>query len=707
VAEQPASGTQDSVRDRRIDLAAAVMAYRNGELEAAALACERQLGRDAQDFEVLLLLALIHYRAGRPQAALEHAERALGADASSADAWATRGLILRALAREAEALESYERALAIRPKFADALYNRGNLLQAAGRCEEALASYELALAQGDDAQTLNNRGVTLNRLERYQEALESFGRALRLRPRYPEALNNRGIALLALDFPERALDSFDRALDLDPRHAEACNNRGNALRAMQRLEEALHSYDRALQLKAAYAEAHSNRAAALNALGRHEDALSSADRALALRPGSVEALTHRATALLELQRCEDALAGFEQAYALSPDFTRLIGIGNGQQALGRHEQALRSFERALAMQPNHVGALSNRGNALRALGRHQEALQSYRQAIELKPGDAQAHWNQALTLLALGDLERGFEQYEWRWQLRTQTRPREVRELPVWLGREEVAGKTLLVYAEQGFGDAIQFIRYVPLLHARGARVLVACHRKLADLFRRVAGVERVLTPSESTAGVDYAVPLLSLPLAMKTRLETIPGQAPYLSADPTQAERWHSRVDAVGAGRKVGVVWRGNPDYPAARLRDCPLEQMAAVFGVPGCRFFNLQPDGAQALREGRVRVTDLAAEIDTFGDTAAAIQAMDLVITVDTAVAHLAGALNKPVWVLLAFAADWRWLLEREDSPWYPSARLFRQAQPGDWADVTARAAAALREAAPRRRRFPRQRE
>jgi tetratricopeptide (TPR) repeat protein len=682
---------------RGAQLGQAAAAYRRGELEQAGRLCHELLEADRDDFEALLLLALIDHRAGRSDAAARHAERAVALDGGSPEAWATRGLILRALGRDAEALQSYAQALAIRPDFPDALYNRANLLRAAGRYEEALASYDRALAvNGEDPEALNNRGVVLQELERYQEALDSLARALRIRPAYPEALNNRGNALQALDFHERALECFDRAIALSPRYAEAFNNRGNALQALGRPQEALASYDAAIAIRPDYAEAFNNRGAVLLALGRHREALASCERALALRPGYAEALTHGGDALLAMNRPEDALACFERACALKPDFTRVLSLGNAQQALGRHEGALASYDKALSMRPDDVGALSNRGNALQALHRHREALQSYARAIELKPTDVQAHWNEALARLAIGDFERGWEQYEWRWQNLDPQLTQRYRERPVWLGREDIAGKTLLVYPEQGFGDAIQFVRYVPLVHARGARVVVACHRKLARLFRTVTGVETVLAPEQPVPPIDYCTALMSLPLALRTRLETIPAQVPYVSADPGEIAQWRQGVAGADDRLKVGFVWEGNPEFPASRAKACPLEQFASLFAVSGCAFFSVQTGNAATalqpyLASGQP-VADLGVALDSFSDTAAAVCALDLVITIDTAVAHLAGALGKPVWILLPYAADWRWLLDREDSPWYPTARLFRQPAPGEWGGVMERVAKEL---------------
>jgi hypothetical protein len=366
-------------------------------------------------------------------------------------------------------------------------------------------------------------------------------------------------------------------------------------------------------------------------------------------------------------------------------------MGNALQALGRYEEALVCYDRALAIEKDYVEALNNRGNALQALNRHEEALASYARAIALKPNDAEAHWNEGLTRLALGDYRRGWEKYEWRWYNRKLDSPRPHGDTPAWDGTQGVTGKTVLLYPEQGFGDAIQFVRYAPLVRARGARVLVACHRKLAELFRSVDGIDEVLEPERPLPSFDYHAALMSLPLAFRTTLESIPCAIPYVSAKAEQVAAFEARFKSERRALKVGLVWSGNPQFTGARAKACPIEVLEPLVNVQDCAFYALQTGEAAAdIERMTVRgpqMTELSLGLDSFSDTAAAVSALDLVIAVDTAVAHLAGALGKPAWILLQYAADWRWLRSREDSPWYPSIRLFRQPEPGHWESVVGR--------------------
>jgi len=696
---EPLTGKTRTQLTRSEALGQAARAYRAGDLDQAEHLCRTILAADADYFDALLLLAMLEHRGGRYDAAVEFATRALQNNRASAEAFALHGLTLRAIGRMDEALASYDQALTLNADLVDALFNRGNVLQALGRNDEALASYDRALSiTPRDFQALNNRGIVLFELGRYQEALASYANALAVMPDHAETHNNRGNALLALDFHERALESFDRALAIRPNYAEALNNRGNALQAQGRAEEALATYARAIAVKPDYAEAFSNRAVALLGLARHAEALASCEQALAQRPEYAEALNTRGSALQALNRPEEAYECHAKAFAIRPNSVRALSMGNALQALERYAEALACYDEALAIKPEYVEALNNRGNALQALGRHEEALTNYAKAIALKPNDAEAHWNEGLTRLAMGDYERGWEKYEWRWYNRKLASPQRYREQPAWIGTQDLAAKTILLYPEQGFGDAIQFVRYAAMVKALGAEVLLACHEKLSELFRTVAGVDAVLTPDQALPTFDYHAALMSLPLAFKTNLSTIPAAIPYVKADMAAVDRWRDRFSAYGGRLKVGLAWSGNPSFPGARLKACPVGSLLSLLTAPGTAFFSLQTGEAAAEvrllnRDGNC-VLDLSPELDRFSHTAAAVSALDLVITIDTAVAHLAGALGKEAWILLPFASDWRWLMGREDSPWYPSMRLFRQSRAGDWETVIERVFRALRQ-------------
>jgi len=515
-----------------------------------------------------------------------------------------------------------------------------------------------------------------------QTVREIFGRAVEAyRARRPEEAERLCRQILASE-----AGNFDAHLLLGALH-----------RARGAHEAALASYERALAARPGSGDAHFNRANTLRALGRPEEALASYDRALVLRPQDPEALNNRGVVLNELGRSEEALASLEGALALRPVYAEAFNNrGIALQRLGRLEEALASYDKARALRPGFADAIANRVGVLRllldqgkGLDRRVEAAKYFEAAIADNPDDAEAHWNLALSLLALGDYARGWREYEWRWRNPALDMPKRESDKPLWLGKEPIAGRTILLHPEQGFGDAIQAVRYVPLLAARGARVVLMCHRQLRRLFQGVQGAAEVISARDRTLpAFDCHIPMMSLPLAFGTTLETIPENVPYLAAPPEQVERWRIRLAEHGAGLKVGAVWSGNPEFPRAEEKACPPERLAPLLDRRGCRFFSLQKGEAAAgvarLDPAGERVVDLSNELEDFADTAALVSALDVVVTVDTAVAHLAGALGKPVWILLPFNADWRWLRGRSDSPWYPSARLFRQPADGDWAGV-----------------------
>jgi tetratricopeptide (TPR) repeat protein len=555
---------------------------------------------------------------------------------------------------EAETL--YAEILAAKPDHFDALHMLGLLKLQRGKSADALRLIAAALkAKPVSAEALLNHGNVLNALNRHEEALASYDQALAIKPRYAEALNNRGSVLGRLTRHEEALTSYERALKIKPDYAEALYNQGNALRALDRDEEALKSYERVLAIRPDHAQAHNNRGNALQKLGRHQEALASYERAFALKPDFVEALSNR---------------------------------GNALQSLGRIREALESYARALALKPDYAEALYNQGNGLVMLGRHREALESYAWALAIKPDHAEAQWNQGLARLRLGDFHDGWKQYEWRWQRPDGAQQRSFAQ-PLWSGQQSLQGKTILLHAEQGLGDSIQFVRYAALVARRGAKVILEVQRTLKDLLARVEGVSGIVGRGEELPAFDLHCPLLSLPLAFNTELGSILASVPYVTAADDRIEIWNARLPPR-KGLRVGIAWSGNAKHKDDRNRSIALSRLAPLFDAPGVQFVSLQKDvrdgEAEALRN-ILGLLDLGPDLKDFADTAAVMSLLDLVISVDTSTAHLAGAMGKPIFILLPFSPDWRWLLEREDSPWYPTARLFRQPKIGDWESVIER--------------------
>jgi tetratricopeptide (TPR) repeat protein len=599
--------------------------------------------------------AVAAYRAGRYLEAEQICQQIVSTRTECFDALYVLAVIQATLAKHAPALENYSRALVLQPHHAEALSNRGNTLKVLKRLEEALDSYDRAIAlQPDYVLALTNRGAVLFDLKRYGEALTSYDRALAIRPDHVEALYNRAGTLHALGRYEEALANYDKAISFRPQFAEAYANRGNSLNELNRFDEALNSFDRALMLRPNLVEALCNRGNALNRLKRFEDALTSYDRALALHPGHAASHYNRGSTLHEL---------------------------------GRHEKALASYDRALALQPNYPEALSNRGASLYELRRHGEALESYDRAIALQPDYPEAHWNAASLSLLIGDFARGWTEYEWRWKYETLASAKRNFAQPLW-GGEEMTGKTILLHSEQGLGDTIQFCRYAPLVAARGGRVILEVDKRLHPLMLSLVGVDQVVSAGESLPDFDVHCPLLSLPRVFGTRLTTIPSAGPYLHAPPGKSAAWSARLGKRN-GHRIGLTWSGNSAHHRDQIRSINLSALLVLLDTEAT-FISLQkdvrPTDAAVLGDHN-DIVQFADALADFSDTAALISNLDLVISVDTSIAHLAGALGRPVWVLLPYLPDWRWLLDRDTSPWYPTARLFRQDDTRQWGGVLAR--------------------
>jgi hypothetical protein len=452
--------------------------------------------------------------------------------------------------------------------------------------------------------------------------------------------------------------------------------------------EALRLLSQALKVNSGSADAMSNLGLALDAAGRFEEAVASYRNALRFAPDHPEILYNLGNACLELGRVDEALASYDDVLAKSSGHVgALVNRGNALLRLNRPADALANYDKALAAVSGHPQILTNRGHALRRLDRPIEALADFEAALVARPEFAEAHFEVAMTRLTLGDFDAGWKGYEWRWKTAAFASQRRQLQVPLWLGDRPVTGKTILLHAEQGLGDTIQFIRYAPLLANRGAKVVCQVQPQLQSLLSQFGDID-VIAEGEPLPAFDLHCPLLSLPLAFATQPQTIPASVPYIAAPVERLAYWRDRLP-TGLPR-AGFVWSGSPSHKNDSNRSIPLARLAALFENPPVHCFSLQGELRDADREamhGLPNLVHLGDEIRDFADTAAVISLLDVVISVDTSVAHLAGALGKPVVILLPFAADFRWLRHRDDSPWYPTARLLRQPAFGDWDSVIAR--------------------
>src|SRR5581483_2609487 len=612
-----------------------------------------------------------------------------------------RGNALIALGRHAEAIGTYDALLALDPHHAEAHNNRSIALGGLGRWAEALQSCEAALAlRPAYADAHCNRGNALFALNRFDDAAASFSAALAAEPRRTDALNSLGLSLFTLRRHAEALEKFDAVLAIDARHADALNNRGVVLAKLRRHGEALASYDAALAVAPGRADIDVNRGTALVELGRADEAVAAFDRVLAADPRNVTALINRGNALIKDKRFGDALGSYDHALAIDPAHAAaLTDRGVALAELERFEEALAAHEAALRTDPHIVAAHVNRGNAMLKLARMEEALAGYTEALALEPDNAEANFNGSLVRLCLGDFAGGWPQYEYRWKKKDFMSSVPDYPRPLWRGDADLNGKTIFLLAEQGLGDSLQFVRYVPLVAERGAKVVLGVQKPLRVLATSVPGVSLVRTDGEPLPDFDTYCPLLSLPLAFGTELATIPANIPYLRPHAERLAQWRPRLPDNGRLR-IGICWAGSNQHLNDRNRSMPLDRFAALLSVPNLGFVCIQKEvsAADAALLEHHGVLQLGREFGDFADTAAVVAMLDLLISVDTSVAHLAGAMGKAVALLVPFSPDFRWLMHRTDSPWYPTMRLFRQTALGDWSEPLAKLRAELEDVARR---------
>jgi tetratricopeptide (TPR) repeat protein len=527
-----------------------------------------------------------------------------------------------------------------------------------------------------------------------QTAENLYRQILEASPHDAPALHGRGLIAYQLGQYEIALTHVRQAIDASPDYFEARKTLGAILRAAGRLEEALATYDELLRLQPHYPEALANRGNVLKAMGRASDAEASYREALAQNPEF--ALAHQNLGLLlqDQGRHREAVACHQLALRFNPNSADPHqGLGSAFGRLGEYDAAIHHFREALRLNPHIATGHHNLATALKLAGRLDESLACFENAVRLKPDYALAHMNRATVLLQVGDLERGWREYEWRWHV-PDSSPRRFPQ-PIWDGKP-LQGRTILLHAEQGMGDVLQFIRYAQLVRDSGGRVVVSCPGLLLKLLSRCRGIDQLVDQKEPLPGFDVHAPLVSLPGLFNTTLKTIPAEVPYLFADPTLVEKWHQRLASIRSP-KVGVCWQGNPENPGDQRRSFPLADLEPLSRVARICLVSLQQGpGVEQIATSRFPILTLGDDFDreagAFMDTAAVMKSLDLVVSADTAVAHLAGGLGVPLWLPLARWPDWRWLLDRDDTPWYPTMRLFRQQEPGNWSGVFERIAAGV---------------
>jgi tetratricopeptide (TPR) repeat protein len=597
-----------------------------------------------------------------------------------------------------DAERGYRATLDIDPAHVDALHLLGVLRHQLGAHAEAADLVgRAATLRPQDAALQLNLGNALKAMGQLDGAIERFRNALTLAPSFPLAHYNLGNAYAAAGRHEDAADAFQKSLRLQPANASSHNNLGNALHALGRHEEAIASFQRALELQPGHAGAYNNLGMALNALGKADEAAAQFRAAISAQPRFVAAHFNLANTLDATGQHAEAAGTFGAVLALQPQFPpALFGLGNTLAAMGRHKEALPHFERVVGLDPKMALAWLSLGTAHHALGGHAAAVRAFDQALRLRPDLASAHMNRALAWLTLGDFARGLPEYEWRLKTMAQRVP---QTLPRWNG-EPIEKRTLLVHAEQGFGDTLQFVRFVPLAAQRGARIVLEVQPQLVPILAPAALEWHVTLIAQGAPRpqVDLQCPLLSLPLALGIDPDTIPAHTPYLSVPPSYRRKWRGSIGGH-AKRKIGLAWSGRVQQQENRTM--PLAELEPLFALDGIDWIILQPALSAAERatlDAHPRASTIHRfdrRIGDFADTAAIIERLDTVVCIDTSIAHLTGALRKPLWLMLPFAADWRWFVDEPRSTWYPGARLVRQPEPGAWAPVVEQIANELRNA------------
>lgn len=650
------SDALDALLDQAFD------ALEQGDLALARQHFQSVLAASPDEFDALNMLGVIALQSGELANAAQWFQRAIAADPQAGMAHTHLGLTLMQSQQTEAALPHLQRGAALEPTT-EALFSLATALAALGQHEAALAQFDAVLQQQPQhTEALFGRGNACLVLQRWMDAAQSYTLVLAQQPDNVSALINRGMAWHALERHQEAVADHDRALTLDRRRVAAWCGRGDALRAMGRMTDAWMNFDQAAKLQ----------------------------------PGRADILARRGATAHHLKRLPQAIADYREALAAKADDpVTWSNLSGALRDARQPQEALGCADRAIALDDELVGAHTNRGNALQDLGRPAEAEGAFARSLQLNPLDQDVQWAQGWCWLLQGDWERGLPRFEVRWSRPGRSvQPRGLSK-PVWLGQGDLQGRTVLLHAEQGLGDTLQFARYAPLVAARGARVLLEVQPPLVGLMRSLDGVEAVLPAGEPLPDFDLHCPLMSLPLAFGARPDAVHAPASYLRAPATQVSVLSARLGPKDRPR-VGLVWSGNTAHVNDANRSIALQLLMSALPA-GAQYVCLQRDvrdSDRATLAANPQILHLGDVSETFEGTAALTELMDLVVSVDTSVAHLAGALGRPTWVLLPKQSDWRWLMERDDSPWYPQARLIRQTRVGDWGEALAQLRAQLQD-------------
>ncbi len=644
--------------------------------------------------EAIYNLGIIFSKQGKFTESIEYFRQATSLRPDDYEAHLNIGMALKELGRIEEAEKSYRKSIALKPDSAIAHSCLGIILQEQYKFDDAVINLKQAVElEPVNVDFHNNLGTVLTKLSKYDEAIEIFNRAIKLNPKEYRIYSNLASALKESGKLDEALICCNKAIELNPNYAEAHNNLGALFLKTNKLEKTIVSFEKAIELKPDDPEFHSNLGSALKEIGRFDESSECCRRAILLNPNYAEAYNNLGTVLQEEGKFDESIANYKQAIKLKPDHAKAYcNLGTALQELNNTREAVLYCRRAITLDPDRAELHNNLGAILHKQEKIDDAMSCYDRAIELKTDYPEAHLNKSFALLLTGNYKEGWIENEWR--LRTKAHRLRDFNKPKWDG-SPLNGKTILVHAEQGFGDTIQFIRYLPMIQAQGGHVVFECHKSLKRLLRNFTGTDKIIerTPNPKII-FDTHIPALSLPGLFGTTLDSIPSDTPYISAD-SGLSQLYNLMFGNDYNFKIGIVWAGNSKRKNDHIRSCTPADFKPLLDIHGTTFYSLQkgPPSAEVDNTlNEMKIINLNNQLKDFADTAAVIDNLDLIISVDTAVVHLAGALGKPVWNLLYFAPDWRWLLNREDSPWYPEMRLFRQTKYNDWTDLFKQVKSAL---------------
>ncbi|KXW56971.1 tetratricopeptide repeat protein [Ferrovum sp. PN-J185] len=599
-------------------------------------------------------LGVAYYAQKQFYNALNSYDKAITIKSNYFEAYDNRGNTLKDLKRLDEALASYDKAIELKPNYVEAIFHRANTLKLLNRLEEAIISYNKVIAlQPDYIIAHYNCGNIFREIGRFEEALTYYAKTIEYKPDYADAYNNMGVVLSSLNCNEEALNNFNKAIELKPKNLDPYKNKGNLLINLNRLDEALAHYDEIIKLKPNRAELHNN----------------------------------RGVVLARLKRFKEAIIDYQKAINYKPNFSSAYNnLGTVYQDINREKEALHNFDKAIEFKRDYIDAYFNKGVLFHKNLIFDNALENYNNIINIKPNTIKANWNKSLLLLLYGYYLQGWELYEWRFQkdelkANYYTFPKEKIN---WKGKENINGKTILIYHEQGFGDTIQFCRYLPLVKELGANINFLVPSSLAPVIATLDCPMTVIIKGKPIPNFDAYCPLMSLPHVFKTTIETIPSKNPYLYSIKSKTKYWEDKNN--NKRLKVGLVWSGSKLNNNDIKRSIPFNRLTPLLKLP-IEWHSLQKEYRESdieLLKQYPEIHQHQHELKDFSDTAALIESLDLIICVDTSVAHLAGAMGKPVWLMITYFPDFRWLLNRYDSPWYPTVRLFRQPKHDDWESV-----------------------